>query len=110
MSCLSKSLILAINWEVVASCLGVGGCWSVDGCLKVCSIGSCAGEGVGEGDAVVVSAIGVGGAGLDRSGIVEALDDSCPALGLAIDNIAGNKGLGTPLKPLFMFPKIFLVK
>ncbi|GKD88696.1 hypothetical protein Tco_1364203, partial [Tanacetum coccineum] len=36
---------------------GVEGCWSDDGCSKVCSISSCADEGVGEGDVVVVSAI-----------------------------------------------------
>ncbi|GJZ28225.1 hypothetical protein Tco_0572872 [Tanacetum coccineum] len=36
---------------------------------------------------------------------------SCPAFGLvATSNIEGNKGLGAPQNPLFMFPNIFLVR
>ncbi|GKG43603.1 hypothetical protein Tco_0482696, partial [Tanacetum coccineum] len=36
---------------------------------------------------------------------------SCLAFGLvATSNIEGNKGLGAPRKPLFIFPNIFLVR
>ncbi|GJZ80963.1 hypothetical protein Tco_0645957 [Tanacetum coccineum] len=53
-----------------------------------------------------------GTGGVDEDGWdVATASCSCPAFGLvATSNIEGNKGLGAPRKPLFIFPKIFLVR
>ncbi|GJS66803.1 hypothetical protein Tco_0681367 [Tanacetum coccineum] len=74
-------------------------------------IGGGVGVGIGGGVGVGIGG-GVGVGGVDEEGWDGATAAcSCPALGLvATSNIEGNKGLGAPLKPLFIFPKIFLVR
>ncbi|GKF80367.1 hypothetical protein Tco_0238969, partial [Tanacetum coccineum] len=53
-----------------------------------------------------------GAGGVDDDGLDGATTScSCPIIGLvATSNIEGNKGLGAPRNPLFMFPNIFLVR